>query len=67
LNLDHQQHGLGSASCGPDVTENYRLKHKEFQFAVHFMPLSIDENSQVEISKSLRTKYSKKESSIPVV
>ncbi|KGM45967.1 beta-galactosidase subunit alpha [Neobacillus niacini] len=67
LNLDHQQHGLGSASCGPDVTEPYRLKHQEFQFAVQFMPFSIDENSQVEISKSLRAKYRKKESCIPVV
>ncbi|MEH7179343.1 beta-galactosidase subunit alpha [Neobacillus vireti] len=67
FNLDHQQHGLGSASCGPDVTEPYRLVNKEFQFAVHLKPFSTNETSQVEISKSLRAKHSKKESSIPVV
>ncbi|MBM7584520.1 hypothetical protein JOC86_001057 [Bacillus pakistanensis] len=27
LNLDHKQHGLGSASCGPDVLSPYQLKN----------------------------------------
>lgn len=59
FNLDHQQHGLGSASCGPDVTEPYILKNEDFQFTVHLKPLSTCSNSQVEIGKSLRAKHSK--------
>ncbi|MBB6450932.1 beta-galactosidase/evolved beta-galactosidase subunit alpha [Geomicrobium halophilum] len=36
VNMNHQQHGLGSASCGPDVLEKYRLKTRNFKFKVHF-------------------------------
>ncbi|GEK57691.1 hypothetical protein CHL76_01170 [Marinococcus halophilus] len=32
VQLDHQQHGLGSASCGPDVLEPYRLYTEPFHF-----------------------------------
>jgi beta-galactosidase/evolved beta-galactosidase subunit alpha len=32
LRLDHRHHGLGSASCGPDVLRAYRLVAGEFRF-----------------------------------
>ncbi|SDM57716.1 glycoside hydrolase family 2 TIM barrel-domain containing protein [Sediminibacillus halophilus] len=36
--LDHRQHGLGSASCGPDVLEKYRLKSGAFKFGMKIEP-----------------------------
>jgi len=33
LNLDHRQRGLGTASCGPDTLEPYRLLDSEYRFA----------------------------------
>ncbi|NWQ40753.1 beta-galactosidase subunit alpha [Bacillus sp. EB106-08-02-XG196] len=65
--LDHQQHGLGSASCGPDVTEPYRLNNNDFHFTVHLKPISADEKSQVEIGKSLRAKNGKTKFSITAI
>ncbi|MGV2620824.1 UNVERIFIED_CONTAM: DUF4981 domain-containing protein [Halobacillus marinus] len=38
LLIDHRQHGLGSASCGPDVLEKYQLKSGPFQFGVSMVP-----------------------------
>ena len=32
LNLDLAQRGLGTASCGPDTLEQYRLLEKEYRF-----------------------------------
>ena len=32
--IDDEHHGLGSASCGPDTLEPYRLKMKTFDFTV---------------------------------
>jgi beta-galactosidase len=32
LNLDHAQRGLGTASCGPDTLEQYRLLDSEYNF-----------------------------------
>lgn len=36
--IDHKQHGLGSASCGPDVLEKYQLKSGAFQFGLEVKP-----------------------------
>jgi beta-galactosidase len=33
LNLDHAQRGLGTASCGPDTLERYRLLKSSYQFS----------------------------------
>ncbi len=33
LNLDQAQRGLGTASCGPDTLEQYRLLDSEYNFA----------------------------------
>ena len=36
LNLDHTQHGLGSASCGPDVLPAHRLVPRAARFEIRF-------------------------------
>ncbi|EKN65278.1 beta-galactosidase [Neobacillus bataviensis LMG 21833] len=36
LYLDHRHHGIGTASCGPDVLPKYELELKEFKFKLHF-------------------------------
>ena len=33
VHLDVAHRGLGTASCGPDVLENYRIKSGKFSFA----------------------------------
>jgi beta-galactosidase len=33
LSLDHAQRGLGTASCGPDTAERYRLLEPAYRFA----------------------------------
>jgi beta-galactosidase len=33
LSLDHAQRGLGTASCGPDTSERYRLLEPSYRFA----------------------------------
>ena len=38
INLDHAQHGLGSASCGPGQLPQYRLICSDFKFKVALMP-----------------------------
>lgn len=40
LYLDKQQHGIGSASCGPDVLPDYELIAKPFIFDVVLTPFS---------------------------
>ncbi|GHH97800.1 beta-galactosidase subunit alpha [Neobacillus kokaensis] len=67
FNLDFQQHGLGSASCGPDVTEPYQLKNGDFQFMIRLKPFSADESSPAEIGKSLRAMNRKQELSTSTV
>jgi beta-galactosidase len=39
VNLDHAQHGLGSASCGPGPLPEHRLVPADTEFAVVFRPL----------------------------
>ncbi|MBS4178854.1 DUF4981 domain-containing protein [Bacillus sp. FJAT-49731] len=36
FNVDHKQQGLGSASCGPGVLEQYQLKNESFGFTTIF-------------------------------
>lgn len=54
FHLDYGQNGIGSASCGPDLTKPYQLECKDFQFAVSLKPFSAAEISPVELGKSLR-------------
>jgi beta-galactosidase len=37
VNVDHAQHGLGSASCGPGVLPQYRLTAADTTFEISWM------------------------------
>ncbi len=39
LCLDYRQNGIGSASCGPDLLERYRLLEEEFTFDMKLIPM----------------------------
>lgn len=54
LNIDHQQNGLGSASCGPGVQEKYELKNDDFQFVFHFGGYSKSEISPGELARVIK-------------
>lgn len=49
LNLDYQQHGLGSASCGPDVLKQYRLMNGPFHFQIGLKPCLKDQISTIKL------------------
>jgi Beta galactosidase small chain len=51
LNLNHQQHGLGSSSCGPDVLDQYKLKGEDFEFQFRLKPFSKNLISPFELTK----------------
>ncbi|GGH73517.1 beta-galactosidase/evolved beta-galactosidase subunit alpha [Pullulanibacillus pueri] len=51
FSLDHKHHGLGSASCGPDVLEPYRLYTEAFTFKVLFQPFSTNEIQAEQLGK----------------
>ncbi|MCL6625013.1 MAG: DUF4981 domain-containing protein [Alicyclobacillus shizuokensis] len=53
LNVDAFQHGLGSASCGPDVLPEYSLKADDFRFIVRLRPFSVDSASEEALSKQV--------------
>ncbi len=38
LCLDYAQSGVGSNSCGPELSEKYRLDSKEFEFGIKLIP-----------------------------
>jgi beta-galactosidase len=38
LSLDHHQRGLGTASCGPDILDRYRLGAGRYRFAFELKP-----------------------------
>ncbi|GCE45351.1 beta-galactosidase/evolved beta-galactosidase subunit alpha [Thermosporothrix hazakensis] len=51
LHLDYAQHGIGSASCGPEAWPQYRLHLKDFAFQIHLKPFSRDLTSPVVLGK----------------
>ncbi|MBO1912357.1 hypothetical protein J4G37_47115, partial [Microvirga sp. 3-52] len=51
VHIDYSQHGIGSASCGPDVLPQYELKTKEFEFSFRLTPFSTNHISPMELSK----------------
>ena len=53
LNLDYQQHGLGTASCGPGQLPQYRLLPHEFNFRLRLTPFSKDAISDIELGKRI--------------
>ena len=38
LCLDYAQNGIGSASCGPRLAEQYRLDDASFDFSIRLIP-----------------------------
>lgn len=52
LNLDMAQTGIGTASCGPGVLDQYRLLPKPFEFSVRLRPFTADAGSASEIAKT---------------
>ena len=40
LSLDHAQRGLGTASCGPDTAERYRLLEPRYSFGYVLRPIA---------------------------
>jgi beta-galactosidase len=40
LSLDHAQRGLGTASCGPDTAERYRLLEPSYSFGYVLRPIA---------------------------
>jgi len=51
LNLDYQQHGLGTASCGPGQLPQYKLLPHEFKYRLRLTPFSKDAISDTELGK----------------
>ncbi len=45
LNIDYRQHGIGTASCGPYMSEKYRFNEKEFSFAFRIKPYFAEDTS----------------------
>jgi beta-galactosidase/beta-glucuronidase len=45
LNLDYQQNGIGTGSCGPGVLPQHELHPDAFKFSVHLSPCNADATS----------------------
>jgi beta-galactosidase/beta-glucuronidase len=52
LHLDHRHHGLGSASCGPDVLPPYRLVPEETRFRLRLCPFDPAETSPFDLFRT---------------
>jgi beta-galactosidase/beta-glucuronidase len=53
LYLDHAQAGLGSQSCGPGPLPQYLLEPRETTFAVRLLPISLEEDSPMRLSRQV--------------
>ncbi|MBI9064892.1 MAG: hypothetical protein JEZ14_23095 [Marinilabiliaceae bacterium] len=59
LNVDHQQAGLGTATCGPGVLPEHVLNDRNYSFQVSFKPIDLkqrtifDYNSEKNNCKSI--------------
>ncbi|NWQ40798.1 DUF4981 domain-containing protein [Bacillus sp. EB106-08-02-XG196] len=60
VHIDKQQYGLGSASCGEDVQEQYRLENEDFQFAFTLLPYDKNAHSPRGLSKKYRKYFEDK-------
>ena len=50
VRIDYKDSGLGSASCGPDLAERYRLNEKKIQFTFTLCPARKTERTEPERS-----------------
>lgn len=54
LHLDYAQHGIGSASCGPNQPlPQYELEAKEFHFKTRLKPFHADTHSPISLGKQV--------------
>lgn len=51
LYLDYRQRGIGNASCGPEVLEQYELLAKEIDFTVRLRPFDIEKDDAMSLNK----------------
>jgi beta-galactosidase/beta-glucuronidase len=51
LNLDYEQDGLGSNSCGPVPLDKYKLQAGEYEFSLRLKPFSRDAGSLLSAVK----------------
>ena len=49
LNLDHKQAGLGTATCGPGVLEQYLIDDNRYKFKFTLKPIDLSDQSIFEI------------------
>lgn len=61
LHVDKQQYGLGSASCGQEVQEKYRLENENFDLAFSILPYDENAHSPIALSKKFHSYQEKKE------
>ena len=43
VNLDYRHAGIGSNSCGPALSPEYRLSETEFSFSFRLIPMNIND------------------------
>jgi len=41
IHIDYKNNGIGSNSCGPELTKPYRFDERNFTFSVSFMPVLV--------------------------
>ena len=51
LNLDHEQSGLGGASCGPGTLPQYLVEPRDVHFGLRLRPFSLERSSPIGLSK----------------
>ena len=52
VHLDYRHHGIGSASCGPDVLPKYELHTESFNFNVRLRPFSQNQYAPMSLSRN---------------
>lgn len=52
VNLDYKMSGMGSASCGPELLERYRLSETKIHFKLRMKPVNTEQNALLKIVRS---------------
>lgn len=55
LNLDHQQSGLGTATCGPGVLPEYVLNDRNYSFQISFTPVDLKKRTVFDYSSEKKS------------
>jgi len=51
LNIDYKQRGLGTASCGPDTLEKYRIKPGTYRFRFRLRPYAVGQEKPEALAR----------------